>query len=143
DALINPGIAEIVQHMGLLGLQLERLAHICLRLAPLFGTLLANAAVIVMDAVGLVVVWRQCVDTQRVGLGAVGKLLAAALDIAKRHDGLEILGILRRDGFQDLDRFVAALCGESTSGDSFLQALVSRRPSNTRGCRASFLSNAS
>ena len=97
--------------MGLLGLQLERLAHIRLRLAPLFGTLLANAAVIVIDAIGLVVVWRQCVDTQRVGLGAVGKLLAAALDIAKRHDGLEILGILRRDGFQDLDRFVAALGG--------------------------------
>src|SRR5216683_1013225 len=154
--------------MRLLGLQIERLAHVGLGLAPLFGALLADAAIIVINPVGLFIGLRQCIDALRVGRDAVGELLAAPLDIAERHDGFDILGIFRRDGLQDLDGFIAALggvevgrelnlrvapmpysasaapvCGESTSGDSFLPALVSRRPSNTSGCRGSFLSNAS
>jgi len=44
-----------------------------------------------------------------VGLGAVGELLAPALDIAERHDGFEVLRVLRRDAFQYLDRLVAAV----------------------------------
>src|SRR5260370_11974488 len=97
--------------MGLLGLQLERLAHIGLGLVPLLGTLLADAAVIVVDAVGLVVIRRQRLDAQRVGLGAVGELLAPPLDIADPHDAFEVPGVLPADGLQYLHPLFAALPG--------------------------------
>src|SRR3982075_1941042 len=97
--------------MGLLGLQVERLAHIGFRLAPLFGALLADAAVIIINPAGLFARRRQRIDALRVGLDTVGELLAAALDIAERHDGFDILGIFRGDAFQYLDRLVAAIGG--------------------------------
>src|SRR4029077_17596836 len=44
QALIDPGIAEIVQHMRLVGIKLERLLEIGLGLAPLLRALEADAA---------------------------------------------------------------------------------------------------
>src|SRR5713101_5150811 len=127
DALIDPRITEIVQHMRLLGLQIERLAHIGLGLAPLLGALLADAAIIVIDPVGFFIGLRQCIDALRVGRDAVGELLAAPLDIAERHDGFDILGIFRRDGLQDLDGFIAALGGVEVGSQLNLRVALQRR----------------
>ncbi len=96
-ALVDPGIAEIVQHVRLVGLQLERLLHVGFGLGPLLGAFLADAAIIVPDAVGLIGARRrQHLDALRIGRAAVAELLAAALDVAERHDGFEVLGILGR-----------------------------------------------
>src|SRR6202035_2920338 len=99
------------QHMGLFGLQLESLAHIGLGLVPLLGAFLADAAVVIIDPIRLFIGVRQRADALAVGFGAVGELLAAPLDIAERHDGFDILGILRGDALQDLDRLLAAVGG--------------------------------
>ena len=63
----------------------------------------------------------------RVGLGAVGEPLAAALDIAERHDGFDILRIFRRDALQDLDRLVAAVGGVEIGRELDLRVALQRR----------------
>ena len=44
DALVDPGIAEIVQHVWLVGIELQRLLAIGFGLGPLLGALVADAA---------------------------------------------------------------------------------------------------
>src|SRR5262249_30741366 len=45
--VVNPRISEIVEHIGLVGLELERAAEIRLRLLPLLRALVADAALVV------------------------------------------------------------------------------------------------
>ena len=63
----------------------------------------------------------------RIGRGAVGELLAAALDIAERHDGLDILGVLGGDALEDLDRLVAAVGGIEIGRELDLRIALQRR----------------
>src|SRR3979411_3348749 len=103
--------------MRLLGLELERLAHVGLGLAPLLGALLANAAIVIGDPGVLVAAGGQHVDRLRIGGGAIGELLAAALDIAERHGGFDVLGVFGGDFLEDLDRLVAAVGGVEIGGE--------------------------
>src|SRR6202020_3066643 len=101
-------------------------------LAPLLGALLADPAIVVINRVGLVfaglvVGLRQGIDALRVGHDAIGEFLAAALDIAERHDGFEVLGILGRDALQDLDRLVAAVGGVEIGRELNLRIALQRR----------------
>ena len=70
---------------------------------------------------------RQRLDAARVGLPAVGELLAAAFDIAECHDGLEVLRVLRDHALENLDRFVAAVHTVEIGGELNLRVALQRR----------------
>ena len=75
---------------------------------PLLGPLVTDAAEVVVHPAVLLGAGER-VDALRVGADAVREFLAAALDVAERHDGVEILGILGRHRLEDRDRLVAAV----------------------------------
>ncbi|MGY3108927.1 hypothetical protein ACVWW7_005554 [Bradyrhizobium sp. LM6.9] len=50
-----------------------------------------------------------------------------ALDVAERHDGFEILGILSGDTLEDLDRLVGAVGGIQIDGELDLRVALERR----------------
>src|SRR5262249_62137554 len=95
DALIDPGIPEIVQNVRLVRIKLERLLEIGLGLVPLLGALVADAAEVEYGPVRALR-RRNLLDRAAVGIGAIGILLALALDTTERQDRLQIVGA-RRD----------------------------------------------
>ena len=95
DALIDPGIAEIVQDMRLVGEQLERLLEIGFGVGPVLGALVADAAEIEDQPIGFFRIGDGR-DALAVGVRAFGILLAGALDIAERHDRFEVFRRVRR-----------------------------------------------
>src|SRR6266849_8934994 len=90
DALIDPGITQIIEHVRLVRKQFERLLEVELRLRPLLGALEADAAEIVGRPVRL---GRLCNQANRlsVAFGAALVLLALALDVGERSDCLQIV----------------------------------------------------
>ena len=98
DALVDPGIAEVIEHQRLVRKQLERLLQIGFGLRPLLRALVADAAEIEHHPVRLLR-HRQVGDGLAVDVGAFGELLAAAQDVAERHDRF---GVLRMFGDQML-----------------------------------------
>ena len=73
-ALVDPGIAEIIEHLRLLGKQLERLLQIGFGLRPLMRALVADAAEVEDHPVRLLRI-RHRGDGLAVDVGAFGELL--------------------------------------------------------------------
>ena len=93
-ALVDPRIAEIVQHVRLVGIKLQRLLEIGLSLVPLLRALEADAAKIQHRPVGALELGDGC-DGLAIGFGAFGVLLALAQDAAQRQDRIAIVRIGR------------------------------------------------
>ena len=110
DALIDPGIAEIIEHERLIRIEAEPLFHVGFRRRPLMRALVANAAKVEHDPVRLLRI-RHVVDRLAVGLRAVGKILARALDIAELDDCFGILGVFGDDTLEQLLGVVGAIEG--------------------------------
>ncbi len=107
-ALVDPGIAEIIEHVRLIGEQLERLLEIGLRLRPLLRALVADAAEIEDHPVRLFRL-RDGGDALGIDVGAFGELLVPAQNIAERHDRFEIVRVLLDQRVEVLLRLVRAV----------------------------------
>ena len=108
DALVDPGIAEIVQHRRLVGIERQRLLEVGLGLRPLLGALIGDAAIVEEGPVGP----RRLADhLDRLGEGLrrLGETLAALVDAAERDDGVEILRILGDDRLEVADGVVGTV----------------------------------
>src|SRR5262249_22597412 len=92
DALIDPRIAEIVEHVRLIGKEIERPLEISLSPGPLFDALEADAAEIIDHPVRLLGLTND-VDALGIDIRAFGELLASPQDITERHDRFEVAGI--------------------------------------------------
>src|SRR5205814_717724 len=92
------GGAGIILEQAVLELLLDALEVVAL---PLFGALVADAAEIIVDPVLLFGLLDRG-EAGPIGIAAFGELLAAALDVAERHDGFEIARIGRDDLLETL-----------------------------------------
>src|SRR6267378_5979012 len=86
-AAVDPGIAEIVQHQRLLGLQLERMLQILLGALPLPGALQRHSAVVKQGPALRQAGRGGAVDRLVVGGDRLGIALLVAQNIAELHFG--------------------------------------------------------
>src|SRR5262249_6280994 len=105
---VDPGIAKIVEHVRLIGKELERRLEIGLGLRPLLGALEADAAEIIDHPVRLLGL-ADGVDALGIDVRTFGELLASPQDIAKRHDRLEVGRIGSDQLFKARFRLVRAI----------------------------------
>ena len=92
DALVDPGIAEIIEHQRLIGKEFQRLLEIRLGLRPLLGALEADAAEIEQRPIAAVGRADE-LDRLVVGVRRVLELLGRALQAAERAPGVGVLGM--------------------------------------------------
>lgn len=105
--------------MRLFGLHRESLFQIGFGFGPLLEALMADAAEIIDDPVLLGVGFavgfafaifaRRNIKRLRIGVGAFGKLLARALNIAERHDRIEILAVIADNILEQFDGIISAI----------------------------------
>ena len=114
--------------MRLLGLHLERLAHVGLGLAPLLGALLADAAIVIGDPGVLVGRRRQHVDrpANRSSAQSANFLRPRSILPSAMMASMS-LGSSVGDVLQDLDRLVAAVGGVEIGGELDLRVALQRR----------------
>ena len=106
--LIDPGIAEVVQNQGLVGIELQRLLQVDLGLAPVLHALVAGAARVVVDPVPLLGPGDQR-DGARVVVGRFLVALARAHDVAECVERLDVGRIVLGDLLQQFLGFVGPL----------------------------------
>ena len=102
QALVDPGIAKIIEHQRLVGKQLQRLAEISLRLRPALRAFEGNAAEIIGRPVAARAIRQQ--ERARVGHGGFRELLARALQVGQREHSLGILRALVDNGLEMFQR---------------------------------------
>ena len=93
QALVDPAVAEIVQHVGLLGRELERLLHVGLGLRPVLGALEHDAAAEKDRPVPLVD-GAEPRDRGVVGGDGVGVAFLAAQQVGQGQRRVDALGLL-------------------------------------------------
>ncbi len=125
-AHVGPCIAEIVQHLRLIGRELQRHAEIGFRLRPLLHPLKADAAVVEQQPVGRLR-GLDALDGGRIDLCRIGKLLVAAQHRAQRQHRREIVGIGRDHLFQMRARLVDPPERIEVEGDLDLALGIERR----------------
>src|SRR5262245_51134815 len=126
DALVDPRIAEIVEHVRLIGNELERRLEIGLRLRPLLGALEADAAEIIDHPVRLLGL-ADGIDALGIDVRTFRELLASAQHIAERHDRLEVARIGCDQLFEARFRLVRAIKRIQVERELDLRIAVKRR----------------
>ena len=96
--MFDPGVSEVIQHVGLLGIQLQGLQEVGLRFRPLLAAFVGDAAEIQQRPVALLDL-SDTSDGLFVSLGCHLPVLAAALEIADSIPGLETLRLGFGEGF--------------------------------------------
>ena len=114
QALVDPAVAEIVQHVRLLGRELERLLHVGLGLGPLLEALEHDAAAEEHRPVALLDV-AQPLDRGVVGLHGLGIAFLAAQQIGERERGVDAVGLLGDQRAQPADGLVEFSCWASSA----------------------------
>src|SRR5499427_2354062 len=129
DALVDPRITKIVEHVRLVGKQLQRPLEIGFRLRPLLAALETDAAEVVNRPVcfcGL----RDQADCLAIAIGATVILFALALDVGERNDCVQVVRLVGNQLFEMLLGVLGALHGVEIDGElDFSVALEGR------GCR--------
>ena len=90
---VDPGIAQIVQNLRLVGIKLQRLEEIRLRLLPLFQPLIGDAA-LVEEAPVLAFRLFDTLDRAVIDLRRRCIILLHRIDAAQRQIGANVVGIL-------------------------------------------------
>ena len=92
DALVDPGIAEVIQHQGLIRVELQRLLEIVFGARPILAAFIGDAAIIIQQPL---VFLRLLLQGQRarIGRGGFREKLARALKIGQRRQRVRVLGM--------------------------------------------------
>ena len=104
-ALVDPGVAEIVQHVGLVRRELERLLHVGFGARPLLDPLQADPAAEI-DRPVLLVGLLDPQDRHVIGGNRVLVALLAAQKVGQREGGVDTIGLLGRHLPQAMRRLV-------------------------------------
>ena len=126
EALVDPAIAEIVQHVGLLGRELERLLHVGFGPRPLLGALQHDAAAEIDRPVALLDLL-DALQCGVVGGDGIGVAFLVAQQLGQGQGGVDPVRLLGHQDLELLHGVVEALLLGVERGSAQTRLPVQRR----------------